>query len=208
MKLYFGSERSYSNIISYQENHDKDRNYIIASPSIIVALINSIKLKHIPLSFVKIKNVFFCIEYNKNAFKKFKKGAYIYEFNENKLYKNDWNYFPKLEYEIHKEVKFNKKIKVKNVYNLLKKLKVIFIKNKEYENFNDSNIPKEKYEENSKFFYHGSSVDIKDGFLILNPNNPSFTVEKIIFKTDLIKSVWIYSLKHKFTKEEKTQYIP
>ncbi len=32
-----------------------------------------------------------------------------------------------------------------------------------------------------------------DGFMILNPNNPNFNIAKIIFRIELIKSVWIYS---------------
>ena len=41
--------------------------------------------------------------------------------------------------------------------------------------------------------YMGIIEDITDdGFIILNPNNPKFTIEKIIFKADLIKSVWVY----------------
>jgi len=31
-----------------------------------------------------------------------------------------------------------------------------------------------------------------DGFIILDPNNPNFTIGKIIFKTDLVKSIWVY----------------
>ena len=40
-----------------------------------------------------------------------------------------------------------------------------------------------------------------DGFMVLNPNNPEFTVEMIIFKTDLIKSVWIYKNNHVYKKK-------
>jgi len=169
MKLYFGSEKEYNNIIPYQKNHDKDRNYIIVSPSIIVSLINSIKFKHIPLMFIKIKNIFFCIEYTKGAIKKLKKSIYIYELNKGKIYKNDWNYFPDLEYEIHEEVKYVKKRKINNVYEILKKLNVIFIKNKNYEKFIDSNIPEEMMRmspEEIKYFYHGSNIDIKNNFLV------------------------------------------
>jgi len=38
-----------------------------------------------------------------------------------------------------------------------------------------------------------------DGFLVLNPNNPNFTIDKIIFKTDLIKSVWVYGENHSYS---------
>jgi len=56
--------------------------------------------------------------------------------------------------------------------------------------------------------YMGKIEDIKDGFMILDPNNPNFSIEKIIFKTELIKSVWVYSPNHKFTKEEKIGFTP
>ncbi len=47
--------------------------------------------------------------------------------------------------------------------------------------------------------YMGKIEDITDdGYMILDPNNPNFTIEKTIFKTDLIKSIWIYGDKHKF----------
>ncbi len=45
--------------------------------------------------------------------------------------------------------------------------------------------------------YMGIIEDVtEDGFMILNPNNPNFTIEKIIFKTNLIKSVWVYGQKY------------
>ncbi len=31
-----------------------------------------------------------------------------------------------------------------------------------------------------------------DSFIILDSNNPNFTIGKIIFKTDLVKSIWVY----------------
>mgnify|MGYP001577395164 CR=1 FL=1 len=41
--------------------------------------------------------------------------------------------------------------------------------------------------------YIGIIEDItEDEFMILDTNNPDFTIGKIIFKTNLIKSVWVY----------------
>lgn len=54
--------------------------------------------------------------------------------------------------------------------------------------------------------YMGKVESIEDGFMVLDPNNPNFTIDKIIFKIELIKSVWVYSPKHKFTKEEQDNY--
>mgnify|MGYP001612403433 CR=1 FL=1 len=31
-----------------------------------------------------------------------------------------------------------------------------------------------------------------DNFIVLDTNNPNFTISEIIFRADLIKSVWVY----------------
>ena len=40
--------------------------------------------------------------------------------------------------------------------------------------------------------YMGMVEKIEDDFLFLDTQNPNFTIEKIIFKVNLIKSVWVY----------------
>ena len=40
--------------------------------------------------------------------------------------------------------------------------------------------------------YMGKVEKIDDGFLFLDTQNPNFSIEKIIFNVNLIKSVWLY----------------
>lgn len=40
--------------------------------------------------------------------------------------------------------------------------------------------------------YMGKVVLLEDGFITLDPQNPEFSVDWIIFHTDLIRSVWVY----------------
>jgi len=40
--------------------------------------------------------------------------------------------------------------------------------------------------------YMGIITDVKDGFMIIDPNNENFSIREIAFKTDLIKSIWVY----------------
>ncbi len=40
--------------------------------------------------------------------------------------------------------------------------------------------------------YMGIIAEVSDGFMILDPNNENFSIETIIFRTALIKSIWVY----------------
>ena len=42
--------------------------------------------------------------------------------------------------------------------------------------------------------YMGKVISIEDSFMTLYPENPEFSVEAIIFHTELIKSVWVYRM--------------
>ena len=40
--------------------------------------------------------------------------------------------------------------------------------------------------------YMGIIKAVCDGYMVLDPNNDNFTIKEIIFKVELIKSIWIY----------------
>lgn len=169
MKFYYGSEISYVNAVPLQIKRASE--YTLITNNLSVAILKSVKLKHIPLFILNINNYFFIIETTKNAFEQFRKKAYIYELdcNESDVKKDDWFYFPKYEYEIHKPVKIIKRIQLNNVYDVIKKDPHIkIIKYNAFMKFIKTNIPEKKYiatDEDNKYFYHGSHVDIKDKYL-------------------------------------------
>ncbi len=47
-----------------------------------------------------------------------------------------------------------------------------------------------------------------DGFMILDPNNPNFTMSEIIFRVNLIKSVWVYRKLTNLKRREKGISFP
>lgn len=113
MKFYYSSEVSYENAVPLQIKRASE--YTLITNNLSVAILKSIKLKHIPLFMLNIGKqhceYFFIIETTKNACDLFKKKSYIYELdcNESDVKKDDWFYFPKYEYEIHRPVKIIKK---------------------------------------------------------------------------------------------------
>jgi putative lipase involved disintegration of autophagic bodies len=96
MKFYYGSEISYVNAIPLQIK--RASGYILITNNLSVAILESIKLKHIPLFMISISKqrceYFFIVETTKNACDLFKHKSYIYELdcNESDVKKNDWLY--------------------------------------------------------------------------------------------------------------------
>ena len=169
MKYYFASQTNYNKIIPYQQNHDP-RNYIIVSKYPIVALLSSIKIRHIPLFITNINENIYIIEYIKNSLNLFKNSTFLYEIEwTDKVYKEDWNNVAKYEFEIRSEPEFSNKIKIDNVYNYFKKSKQIkLIKQHTFMKFINQYIPKQKYTIQSsekQYLYHGSPTNINDSYL-------------------------------------------
>lgn len=40
--------------------------------------------------------------------------------------------------------------------------------------------------------YMGKIESVSNGFMVIDTNNPNFTIDKVIFRTTLILGVWIY----------------
>lgn len=43
--------------------------------------------------------------------------------------------------------------------------------------------------------YMGIIQSVSGGFMVIDTNNPNFTIDKVIFKTNLILGIWIYKEK-------------
>lgn len=162
MRYYFGSQVEY--------NTNELKNGLITN-NLTVALLESVRLKHIPLFMLNIGKYFYIVETVKGGCKSFAVASFIYELDckTDDIKKDDWRYFPKYEYELVKPVAIVSKIPVKNVYDALKKNKYVkIVKHSAFMKFISSHIPSQKYvmpDEEKEYFYHGSPVDIKDSYL-------------------------------------------
>lgn len=132
----------------------------------------SIKLKHIPLYPKIINKYLFIIENVNNGLNLLKKLSNLYEIECEKLrHDPNWFYDKKSEFVLDKEIKKRKEYKISNVYNALKKLGAKFISYDKIQKFIGSFIPKNIYQHEFEYMYHGSRVNIK-GYV--EPRNDGF----------------------------------
>ena len=161
MKIYFGSHR----------NLKKIESNLIVTTNLAIALISSIKFKHLPILFIVYGSYIIIIEYIKNSFKLLETSGYVYKFdvNINEISHNDYIYDELTEYTLHNDVDIYKKYLIKNVHNKLKQLSnTKFIDYETFQNILKNYVPNEEYKHDkneNKYVYHGSPINIQDEYL-------------------------------------------
>lgn len=171
--MYYATNKNYTQTIITEFDKYTNKSYLRLSNNIIFALINCFDSYHVLFSVHLKSNKILMIEHYDNAIKEqYDKSAYIYIIDNKNIkvdteLNNIFSWYPKYDIFINNNIKYEKKYKIKSVYNYLIDAGIIIISFQQYEFFLMKYIPKNIFDgyHSEKYLYHGSNINIKDTYL-------------------------------------------
>lgn len=176
--IYYGSDKDLSIL---KQSYDKYTNetYLPATKHKWMGLIMSVELKHFPILIKEYNGKVYIIENGVNTFNFLKKSGYLYSFDieTNKIQNDEYN---KFNIKINENIETFEKQQIGNIYESLELMKnIVFIPYEYFSRLFISKIPNKQSPANLNYIWHGSNVDILDGYV--KPMNDGFEENNYIY---------------------------